>query len=87
MTTLSINVSDELAEQLKPYATYLDDLLRAGLREARLAQSLGLYQHGNISVWKAARLANVSLREMLLYLSMHGIQADMTPEEIEAELA
>ena len=86
MTTLTITVTDELAEDLKPYSASLDDLLRVGLREARLAQSVALYKQGNVSVWKAARLASVSLREMLLYLQSQGIQPEMDQDDIENEL-
>lgn len=86
MTNLQITVSDELAVQLKPYEGHLEDLLRAGLREAKLGQSLVLFQHGDISVWKAASLAGVSLREMLLYLNLNGIRPEFDDEEIREEL-
>ncbi len=50
MQTLNITVSDELADQLQPYQEYLDTLLLAGLREAKLGQSLALFKQGHSSV-------------------------------------
>lgn len=87
MQTLNIIVSDELADQLQPYQEYLDTLLLAGLREARLGQSLALFKQGHISVWKAARLAGVSLREMIQYLNANGFKADVDEQTILEDLA
>ena len=39
-------------------------MLRLGLREIKKAQSLTLFQQGTLSLWKAARLAGVSLRAL-----------------------
>ncbi len=87
MQTLNITVSDELASQLAPYQNYLDTLLMAGLREARLSQSLGFFKQGQISVWKAARLAGVSLREMIQYLQANGIKPIVDEQTIQEELS
>lgn len=87
MQTLSITISDELANQLEPYQNYLDTLLLAGLREAKLGQSLVLFKQGNISIWKAARMAGVSLREMIQYLSVNGIEPIVDEQTIVEELA
>jgi hypothetical protein len=64
MSTIAIAVPEELMAQLEPYRDQLDDLLRVGLREIKMAQSLAIFRQGNMSLWKAARLAGVSLREM-----------------------
>ncbi|MCX6045929.1 MAG: UPF0175 family protein [Chloroflexi bacterium] len=87
MQTLIITVSDELADQLQPYQEYLDTLLLAGLREARLGQSLALFKQGHISVWKAVRLAGVSLREMIQYLNANGFKPDVDEQTIREDLA
>jgi predicted HTH domain antitoxin len=87
MQTLTVTVTDEFAAQLEPYQDHLDDLLLAGLREVRLSQSLMLFKQGHISVWKAARLANVSLREMIQYLVANNIRPVLDDEDIKEELA
>ena len=61
-------------------------ILQAGLRELRLTQSLALFQQGNMSVWKAARFAGVTLREMIQYLTLNGIDPEFDDEMIEAEI-
>ena len=61
-------------------------ILQAGLRELRLTQSLALFKQGNISVWKAARFAGVTLREMIQYLTLNGIEPEFDDEMIEAEI-
>ncbi|MEM7533236.1 MAG: UPF0175 family protein [Chloroflexota bacterium] len=86
MQTFTISVPDELAVQLEPYRDHLDSILKAGLRELRMAQGLVLYKQGNISVWKAARLADVGLREMTQYLAIHGLRPEVDDEMIETEI-
>jgi predicted HTH domain antitoxin len=87
MPTVTITVPDELSQQLEPYRDTLDDVLRIGLREVRKAQSLTLFQQGTLSLWKAARLAGVSLREMRQYVVAHGLQANIDEESLAEELA
>ncbi len=61
-------------------------VLQAGLRQLQLTQSLALFRQGNISVWKAARFAGVTLREMIQYLALNGLQPEIDDEMIEAEI-
>jgi predicted HTH domain antitoxin len=84
MTTLTITIPEELSTQLGPYQDKLDELLRIGLSELKKTQALTLFKKGNISLWKAARLAGVSLREMTEYAVSQGLRA-MTDEETEKE--
>lgn len=87
MPTVTIAVPDELSKQLEPYWDTLDDVLRIGLREVRKAHSLTLFQQGDLSLWKAARLAGVSLREMRQYAVAHGLHASVDAETMDEELA
>ena len=87
MQTLTIAVSNELSEQLNPYHESLEELLLLGLREMRMRQSLTLYQQGNISIWKAARLAKISLREMIQYVAGQGVQPEVDEETMREEIA
>jgi predicted HTH domain antitoxin len=48
------------------------------------SQALALFMKGNISLWKTARLAGVSLREMTDYAVAQGLRA-VIDEETERE--
>lgn len=87
MPTITISIPDDLSAQLEPYRDNLDDLLRIGLREVKMGQSLALFTKGDISLWKAARLAGVSLREMIQYAVAQGVRATVDEESIREELA
>jgi predicted HTH domain antitoxin len=84
MTTVTITISEELSAQLGPYQDRLDELLRIGLGEMKKTQALALFRKGNLSLWKAARLAGVSLRDMTEYAVSQGLRA-MPDEETERE--
>ena len=87
MTDIVIEVPEDLSKALMPYRDHLDELLRMGLREFRSAQSLGIYQRGGISLWKAARMAGVSLKEMGRYAASQGVQVPCDEEMVKEELA
>jgi len=87
MTDVTIELSEDLSEALEPYQDHLDELLRMGLREFKMAQSLGIYQRGGISLWKAARMADVSLKERARYAAAQGVQIPWDEEMVKEELA
>jgi predicted HTH domain antitoxin len=87
MRTLTIAVPDELSAQLEPYRDHLGDLLALALRELRMGQSLALFQQGGLSLWKAARLAGVPLREMTQYAVAHGLRAASDEQALEEDVA
>ena len=87
MATLTITVPDELSAELAPYRESLGDLLALALRELRMGQSLALLQQGSVSLWKAARMAGVSLREMAQYAVAHGLRPMVDDETLREELA
>jgi predicted HTH domain antitoxin len=87
MATVTFTIPDELSEQLEPYHENLDELLRIGLTEVKKGQAIALFKKGNISLWKAARLAGVSLREMTDYAVAQGLRATIDEESIKEELS
>lgn len=87
MSTVTLTIPDDLSAQLEPYRDNLDELLRIGLRELKKEQGLTLFKKGDISLWKAARLAGVSLREMTQYAAAQGLRASADEETIQEELA
>ena len=87
MDKITIEISDELLRELEPYRNQLDELLRIGLRELKMAQALGIYRKGGLSLGKAARLAGVSRREMAQYAVSQGVLAAHDEEMIREEIA
>ncbi|HUT33234.1 MAG TPA: UPF0175 family protein [Planctomycetota bacterium] len=87
MQTLTITVPDELSAQLEPYRDSLGDLLAMALRQIHMGEALALFQQGGVSLWKAARIAGVSLREMTQYAVAHGVRAAVDEPTLQEELA
>ncbi len=87
MATVTVTIPDELSEQLEPCHKTLDELLRIGLTEVKKGQAIALFKKGNMSLWKAAILAGVSLREMTDYAVAQGLRATIDEESIKEELS
>ena len=86
MRTLTLEVPESLLNELEPYRDNLDGLLMAGLRQVKLESALALFKRGDISLWKAARLAGVSLREMTRHAVAYGLRPAVDEETIAEEL-
>jgi len=87
MQTLTFEVSESLLDELRPYHDNLDDLLVVGLRQVKLESALALFKRGDISLWKAARMAGMSLREMTQHALAQGLRPTVDEETLAEELA
>jgi predicted HTH domain antitoxin len=58
-------------------------LLQMGLKEYRMERALNLYRDGKVTLWKAAELAGVSLREMMEEISARDIPYQYDLEALE----
>ena len=87
METLTVSVPEALMAEIAPYRGELAELLRLGLRQVKMEQALALYKQGGISIWRAARLARVSLREMTQYAAAQGLRAVVDDDTLREELA
>ena len=56
-------------------------LVTAGWKELRLERAIQLYREGKISVDKAAKIAGLTVSEMMNEIAMRGIKSDETVEE------
>ena len=83
--TLELSETDVLT--LAPYQTNLVDLLYIGLHRVKLDQGLALYRQGDVSLWRAARLAGVPLRELTEHAVACGLRATLDEDMIQEELA
>ena len=87
MTRLSVTISEELSKEIKPYQDNIADLIAIGLKEMKIQQALSLFKEGNMSLWKAARMANVSLREMTSHAIAQGLQPPVDDLMLKEELS
>jgi len=69
------NKSDAIRHAIRQY--FEDD------EEARTAAAVHLYEEGEISIGKAARLADVSRQEMPGILQEHGVEVRLGPKDMD----
>ncbi|PZR97361.1 MAG: hypothetical protein DLM69_09765 [Candidatus Chloroheliales bacterium] len=85
MPNLNLEISEELAQQLGGEDPA--ELLQIGLREARMRAQLRRLEAGQISIWRAAVEAGVSLRQMISYAAAHGLSPSYDAATRAEELA
>jgi predicted HTH domain antitoxin len=93
-TVISTRVPDKLARDLKEIekeeqsdrATTIRKLLTRAIREWKIEHALKLYHEGKVTLWRAARLAEVSLREMMEKAAQKGIEFRYTEKDFEEDL-
>ncbi|HLC71975.1 MAG TPA: UPF0175 family protein [Candidatus Nanoarchaeia archaeon] len=77
-----IAIVDRVSEEKKVDRTSaIKILVFAGWKELRLEKSLALYKEGKIAVDKAAKIAELTVSEMMEVIAAHGIKSDETLEE------
>jgi len=83
----SLSELDELAKlEDKDRSALVREILEVGVREKKIERSLRLYQAGKVSLWKAARLAGLSLWELIEALSSKKIQIQYSEHDLEKDL-
>lgn len=87
METLTVEVPESLYKEVVAYGPDLAELVRLGLRQVKMEQALGLFRQGGISLWRAARIAGVSLQEMTQFATAQGLRATADEETIIEELS
>lgn len=87
MGQISIEVPKQLSDELAAYKGNLVELLALGLRQVKMQQALSLFREGGISLWKAARMADASLREMTQFAVSQGLRATCDDQTLEEELS
>ncbi len=61
-------------------------LLDVGIRKWKMDKAVELFKDGRVSVWRAAHIAGVSLREFIDVLNgRRVVWVGIEPEELEAE--
>jgi predicted HTH domain antitoxin len=91
---VSTRIPDEVARDLKEIeeeektdrATVIRKLLVRGIKQWKIERALRLYREGKATLWRAARLAGVTLREMMEMAAKEEIQFQYTPKDLEEDI-
>ncbi len=62
------------------------ELIFLGVKEKKLEEAVKLYAHGKITLWKAARLAGLSLWKMIEVMEERRIPAQYGKKELEEDI-
>jgi predicted HTH domain antitoxin len=92
---ISLRLPRELREELERLSegedtdtsTLIRELLARGMRERKLERSLALYSKGKITLWKAARLAGVSLWEITDALKARRVELHYDVTDLYEDVA
>jgi predicted HTH domain antitoxin len=93
MKIISVEVDEEFANALEaikqPYldrSTLIKNLLSSGLKQYRIELAIKKYLGGEVSTWKAAEIAGVSLRMMNKILQEKGVEMHYSKESLKEDL-
>jgi predicted HTH domain antitoxin len=92
--TLSLRIPKETAKKLREIAskekkdrsTLIREILEQGVKEKNVDNALDLYKTGQVTGWKAARLAGISLWSFYKILSEKGILIQYSEQDLEQDL-
>ncbi len=91
--TITTRVSDEIEEEIRSISkreqldrsTVVRRLLVVGIKDWKIKYALEQYSEGKITIWKAARMAGISLRQMLDIAAKKGIPFQYTLEDLRED--
>lgn len=63
----------------------LEEILRMGIKQMKIEKALQSYKEGDISMAKAAELADIPLSEMMMQASARGLKPLFDKKMIEEE--
>jgi len=91
--TITTRVSDDIAKDLKKISkveeldisSVVRRLLSRSIRDWKVEHGLEEYRKGRVTLWKAARDAGVSLREMMDLAASHGVSLQYTIDDLKED--
>lgn len=92
--TITTRTAEKLARKIEELAkkekvdksTMVRRLLADAVETKSKEEALTLYKKGRVSLWKAAKIAGISLWETIDLLVSEGIHLDYGPEELREDL-
>lgn len=85
MTTLEIS-EDLLKDFDIKDSSQLKEIIEMGIKQMKIEKALHLFKEEKISIAKAAEVAGISLREMMLQASARGIKPMYDQQMVEEEM-
>ncbi len=87
MERITISLPNELVQRLKRNRRQLPEILRLGLQQQeRIRIALELYQDNQASIGRAARIAGLTVMEMMEEAAKRGVEPHWDEEMIRQEL-
>jgi predicted HTH domain antitoxin len=91
MKNVTIRVDDEMFKDIEELtaleksdkSTVARKLLARGLQDLRRERAVELYRTGKCTLWKAAQIASVSLREMIDITKAEKIPVHLSAEDVD----
>ncbi len=88
---LTVRVDEDIYREIEETAdlenvdksTVARGLLETGIKEAKKRRGIEQYRAGSTTLWKAAEVAGVSLREMMNLIVEARIPMHITPDDVE----
>jgi len=92
--TISLRLPRETVKKLREIAdkegkdrsTLIREMLEYGVKEKGLAQAVDLYRTGQVTGWRAAQLAGVSLWNFYRILGEKGVLIQYSEHDLEEDL-
>lgn len=73
-------------EEKSDRATIVRRLLARAIEQWKIERALKLYREGKVTLWRAARMGGVTLREMLEIAAKQGIQFQYNAKDLEEDI-
>ena len=91
--TITTRVSNDIEKEIKSIAererldksAVVRRLLIEGIKDWKIKYALEQYSEGRITIWRAARMAGISLRQMLDIAAKKGIPFQYTIEDLRED--
>jgi len=91
--TITTRVSEKIEEEIRGISereqldrsTVVRRLLMEGIKDWKIKYALEQYSEGKVTIWRAARMASISLREMLDIAAKKGIPFQYTIEDLRED--
>ena len=92
--TLSLRIPKETAKKLRELAnkekkdrsTLIREILEQGVKEKNIENAVELYKTGQVTGWKAAQLADISLWSFYQILTEKGVLIQYSKQDLEEDL-
>jgi predicted HTH domain antitoxin len=92
--TICLRLSKETAKKLREIAvkeekdrsTLIREMLEQGIKEKNLENAIELYRKGQVTGWKAAQIARVSLWSFYKVLGEKGVLLQYSEQNLEEDL-